>query len=187
MRLIPKVVDMGPFHGSKSARPGPEALSNSGLSVKHYPNPLSVAGNTVVSEVVTGGLAGALHDSALWLWPPRVSGAIAEGCPPCTQRRGIDAAAVPAGTRFPLSARNRRRLLLVRLRRRVVFLFRPAEQLVGDQHPVQGESGPSRQWRGVSRSNRQLARQRHAGLLVAAPSPDSARPVLTRDGPCAPP
>ena len=34
--------------------------------------PFFSAGNTVVFEVVTGGFAGSLHHSALWLWRPKV-------------------------------------------------------------------------------------------------------------------
>ena len=37
------------------------------------------AGNTVVSEVASGDLAGSLHHSALWLWPPNVLDAMADG------------------------------------------------------------------------------------------------------------
>ena len=76
-------------------------LSNSDLLVKHSRTPLSIAGNTVVSEVVTGGVAGALHDSALWLWRPKVLGAIANAGPPCNQTCEIASATVPAGTGLP--------------------------------------------------------------------------------------
>ncbi len=97
------------LYGSLSARFGcliPVSRSST-------PELFVAAGNTVVSEVVTGGFAGALHDSALWLWPPKVLGAIAEGRPPCNQPRGIAAATVPAGTGFSAYARNRCPLFLV--------------------------------------------------------------------------
>ena len=76
-----------------------------------------------------------------------------------------------AGSPRPPSRRGR----LFRLRGTVVsprgglrcrrgLLFGPAERLAGDQHAMQ--------------DHRQLARQRHAGLLVAGPLLDPPRPVL---------
>ena len=51
--------------------------------VKLVPNLfLSFAGNMVVYEVVSSRGAGSLHDSALWLWPPNVLGAVTDCCPP---------------------------------------------------------------------------------------------------------
>ena len=61
--------------------------------------PLSPPGTRLSAKSSpTGGVAGSLHDSALWLRPPKVSGAIAIDCPPCSQANGIASATVPAGT-----------------------------------------------------------------------------------------
>ena len=50
---------------------------------------LSFAGNTVVSEVFAGGLAGSLHHSALWLRPPNVLSAVTD-CRPSKQPTSRD-------------------------------------------------------------------------------------------------
>ena len=98
----------------------------------------------VVSEVVSDGYAGSLHHSALWRWPPRVLGAIANGCPPCKHRERDRLGHRPGGD--GLSAyRGTAKSPPVRLRRYGCLLLRPTKSFAAHQHAVQGESGPSRQ------------------------------------------
>ncbi len=80
-------------------------------------------------------------------------------------------AAVPTRTSLALS-RNCWRLFLLSRR----LLARPDEVRSIAPHAVEGESGPSRRWRGVSRSNRRLPCHRDLGLLEADAFPQPVTP-----------
>ncbi len=87
--------------------------------------PIVSAGYGVVCEVFAGGMAGLLHDGALWLRPPRVRGRIVgglsrlatqnAGSPRPTSRRGhaflllrnrvVSSCSLPSSTRSVLSRR----------------------------------------------------------------------------------
>lgn len=109
-----------------------------------------------------------LHHSALWLWPPNVLDAMADGFLSGLQPAGRDRLGHRPGwgRRFrDFTLRNRLSffsLLSYRLH------LRPAERFTGDQHPVH--------------DYRQFTRQRHAGFLVRAAFANTPCPILDRMG-----